>query len=625
MPADEAVKANLTKVIPTIVVGDARQALSERSMAKLERVVVDHQLNLPDMFEITFFEMASGIEDMAKLAIGATVTVSSRAPGNTARKDLIVGEITSIEGVFAGTCHTVVRGYSADHRLQRARKSRTFVNMKRSDIARKVAGDAGLTVGEITETKTAHDHIGQVNQTDWEFLTEQASAVGYELGVVDGKFVFRKPASTAKSGSGPVLTYPDNLQSFQPRISAANIAEEAEVRVWDPLATKVTAAKVPVAAVSVEVDGHSAGSVAGAFGSAAPAKPPPSNGSAGKYGPAPSDKGHVISDWPLAAGSAARSAADEAVDGTAGRLGDTFAEAEGESIGDPGLRAGTAVEIAGVTKVFSGKWVITRSRHLFDRRGYHTHFEVSGRQSRSLLALASGGNNRRQAARLNGLVCGVVTNNNDPAKKGRVKLAFPWLSSAYESDWAPVVQAGAGELSGTMFLPEVGDEVLAGFEFGDPQRAYVVGGVVNNASKYELGGEPIKAKGEAGSVVWRGFVSSSGNRLAFHDELPPGGGAQPPVASDLVLGTKDGSLALAIDQTAGTVTLSCQPAKPASKAVAGAISIECGEAGSIDIATGSGGKVTIDGGSQLNLTAQTGIKIESKGIVEIKGSQIKLN
>jgi hypothetical protein len=92
-----------------------------------------------------------------------------------------------------------------------------------------------------------------------------------------------------------------------------------------------------------------------------------------------------------------------------------------------------------------------------------------------------------------------------------------------------------------------------------------------------------------------------------------------------VLGTGDGSLALAIDQTAGTVTLSCKPAPPGSNAAGGQITIQCGDAGVVNIASGAGGSVTIDGGDSLSLKAKTSIQIESNGQVAIKGTRITLN
>ena len=270
---------------------------------------------------------------------------------------------------------------------------------------------------------------------------------------------------------------------------------------------------------------------------------------------------------------------------------------------------------------------MTRARHIFDLRegGYRTVFEASGRQDRSLLGLASAPTVRPTPPQMPGLACAVVTNNNDPDQKGKVKVVLPWLSPDYESDWAPVVQFGAGKRSGAMFLPEVGDEVLIGFELADPRRPYVLGGIVHDGTTYSLGGEAVQATGMAGEVVRRGFVSAAGNRLVFHDEMPPGDSEGPATASDMTFGTGDGSLGLAIDQTAGTITLTCKPAPPGSQAPMGQLTIECGDAGTINIKTGPGGSVNIDGGGTLSLKAEESISIQSSGQVAIKGSQIMLN
>ena len=78
-----------------------------------------------------------------------------------------------------------------------------------------------------------------------------------------------------------------------------------------------------------------------------------------------------------------------------------------------------------------------------------------------------------------GMMTGLITNNKDPEKYGRVKVKFPWLSEEDESDWLRVVVPGGGNNRGLLFLPEVNDEVLVGFEQGDINRPYVLGGLWN--------------------------------------------------------------------------------------------------------------------------------------------------
>src|SRR5215510_16339114 len=82
---------------------------------------------------------------------------------------------------------------------------------------------------------------------------------------------------------------------------------------------------------------------------------------------------------------------------------------------------------------------------------------------------------RGAANRLNGVMVGVVTNNQDPEGLGRVKVRFPWFSNEDESGWARIAAPMAGKERGIYFLPEVDDEVLVAFEHGRVDHPYVLG------------------------------------------------------------------------------------------------------------------------------------------------------
>ena len=64
-------------------------------------------------------------------------------------------------------------------------------------------------------------------------------------------------------------------------------------------------------------------------------------------------------------------------------------------------------------------------------------------------------------ARIYGVVVGVVTNNQDPEKLGRVKVKFPWLSDEDESNWARVAVADGRRRRG-FYLPARGGRRGAG-------------------------------------------------------------------------------------------------------------------------------------------------------------------
>jgi len=74
---------------------------------------------------------------------------------------------------------------------------------------------------------------------------------------------------------------------------------------------------------------------------------------------------------------------------------------------------------------------------------------------------------RRQQRRYPGLYRGLVVNATDPQQHHRVQVSLPWLSSTTPSWAATLRQPGV--------QPQVGDEVLVGFDAGRLSQPYVVG------------------------------------------------------------------------------------------------------------------------------------------------------
>jgi uncharacterized protein involved in type VI secretion and phage assembly len=112
------------------------------------------------------------------------------------------------------------------------------------------------------------------------------------------------------------------------------------------------------------------------------------------------------------------------------------------------------------------------------------------------------------------VVIAQVSDANDPAKQGRVKLTFPWLSDDYVSDWARTLQPGAGKNRGAMVLPEVGDEVLVAFEQQDPQRPYVLGGLFNGIDTPNTKNIDVLDSG-SGAINRRSFISRKDTASTF--------------------------------------------------------------------------------------------------------------
>lgn len=90
---------------------------------------------------------------------------------------------------------------------------------------------------------------------------------------------------------------------------------------------------------------------------------------------------------------------------------------------------------------------------------------------------------RRSESKIYGVIIGIVTNNKDPDSLGRVKVIIPRISNEDESNWARVVSFMAGTERGAFYLPEVDDEVLVAFEYGDINMPYIIGSLWNGKDK----------------------------------------------------------------------------------------------------------------------------------------------
>ena len=547
-------------------------ALSDEMEALLEQVVVDHHQHLPDMFAITFHDPDRDVLGKLNATIGDTVTIKVTPPGGSP-ETLIKGEVTGFEAEYGATrLRTVLRGYDMSHRLHRGRRTETYKNVTDSDIARTVASRASLTVGKIDSTSGTHDHVSQANQSDWDFLKSRAREIGYELAMEDGKFNFRKPVQasaapqngTYQNHNDPLqLVFGDDLIEFRPRITSAEQVNDVKVRGWDPVQKQAVIGSANAATVTTDSLRDNPASLANKFG-----------------GPT-----FTAVNRPLAQ--------QAQVDGAAGSIAElissAFAEADGLANGNPKLKAGATVSVGVVGDKFSGKYTLTSARHVFGEQGYRTHFVISGRQDRSLLGLASLGSSNGHAsaggAPINGVVVALVTDNNDPNNAARVKLKFPWLDDNYESDWARITQLGAGPDSGAHFIPEVNDEVLVAFEFGDIRRPYVVGSLHNGQDKPKLG----QGLFDNGKVKRRGFISRKGHQFIFFDDASKAG---------MAFISSDGKLKISLNETNSEIHISSQ----------GKVHVESQQ------------DMTLESQANLNLKAGQGLKLEAGTDLKLKGS-----
>ncbi|MGH3797780.1 MAG: VgrG-related protein [Pseudonocardiaceae bacterium] len=566
---------------------------------------VEDSLLLPDMFLLRFRDPGRNVLDKTGVKIGSKVRLKVQSGDGPSPELLLSGEVTalSVDVDTTGTL-TEVRGYDHSHRLFRGRRVAAYANMTISDVVRKVAQRAGLPVSKVDSFGAASpdSEITQDNVSDWELLQRLADLTGAELTVADGKLSFTSPpkstsapGASARARQDPlVLEAGQNVTALRASVSSAEQVGQVEVRGWDYLTKQAVSAKAPAKTENAQLAGVTPQSLAQKFG----------NGTL------------FATDVPHRTQAAAKTAADALAEQIAG----AFAEIEGVARGNPKLRAGTPVSVSGAGKPFEGKYTLSATRHLFATdTGYTTLFTVSGHQERSLYGLTNGGHERGGGRRhaVSGLVPALVTDVRDPRKLGRVKVKFPWLADDYTSSWARTVQYGAGSKRGAMILPEVGDEVLVGFDQDDFDTPYVLGGLYNGKdepapSPYDL------VDRNSGQVAARRLVSRTGHRL----ELVEAAGKQDVIR----LITGDDKYSLELDKKGTKVTVTSE----------GTVLIQGSRGVTIDAKTGplelKGGTVSIKStgslqvqGATVSVNGQGTAEFKASGILTVQGSLVKIN
>ena len=209
--------------------------------------------------------------------------------------------------------------------------------------------------------------------------------------------------------------------------------------------------------------------------------------------------------------------------------------------------------------------------------------------------LSDTGRSGERASRVEGVVVGVVTNNQDPEKMGRVKVRFPWLSDEDESNWARVATPMAGKERGLFLLPEVDDEVLVAFEHGDLRFPYVVGSLWN-------GKDAPPADNADGKNNIRVLKSRSGHVIRLTDEDGK---------EKIEIVDKTGKNSIVIDTAENTVTFTADKDIVLS-APNGTIKLDAQ-------------KVEVKSKADSKVEAGGGLDLKASGQMNVKGATVNIN
>jgi uncharacterized protein involved in type VI secretion and phage assembly len=203
-----------------------------------------------------------------------------------------------------------------------------------------------------------------------------------------------------------------------------------------------------------------------------------------------------------------------------------------------------------------------------------------------------------------GLHYGIVCQNNDPDKLGRVKVRLPWLDGGDtdQTHWAQLLTPMEGNKFGWYTVPDIDDVVVVMFIGGDVSQPVIIGGVW---SKPDNSPEP----NEDGANNFRGYRSRSGHRLILDDTNK----------TKVVFADKTAKNMVGIGEfdKAGAGLNVCAIYKPPMSGTSG-ISISTME-GKMEL-TCKDGKLSIEAKENIKLNAKTTIDVKAGGDIGMEAS-----
>ena len=202
---------------------------------------------------------------------------------------------------------------------------------------------------------------------------------------------------------------------------------------------------------------------------------------------------------------------------------------------------------------------------------------------------------RDQSNRIYGVVVALVTNTDDPAKIGRVKLKYPWLGEDAEGYWARVASPMTGKEMGFYFMPDVDSEVLVAFEQGDVRFPYVIGSLWNGKNK------PPLANANGKNDI-RLIKSRSGHTVRLVDEDGK---------EKIEIIDKTGKNSISIDTAKNSITITSAKDVTIS-APDGAIKLDAQN-------------IQLKSSAETKIESGAGMDVKASGAMNVKGATVNIN
>lgn len=600
-----------------------RSHITDGEQAQIARVSVEAQLGIPRMCEVEVKGGPKKIADFggSKSRIGQTISVFAYGLGDLTGDIVFRGTIASRElrtdpGQGA---RMVLRAYDGGYEMMAARKTRSFKDSSYGEIAKKMAQDYSLDSlfgSDISTSGTTHPFVVQSNESDWDFLARLAREQGWvmfvrvytQLTIGKTQLFFGPPKkATGYVTSDTKFKAGDRrLRSIRGSVISVGIPKSVAIPGWDDRRGEVARGSDSIGSGDFQTANL-------------------------KF--KPSKRSGSVTSLETFAGTKAR--AERAAKGTATRIAGSSVDIDMIVRGNPLVKLNRLIQLTDLGDV-SGIHTVSGVVHVFDPSagGFSTQILCTGLDDRSLGGLMGAG---KPAEKFHGVYPAIVSDIKDPQNLGRIKLSLPWLSKDYVTDWARIIQLGAGKDVGLQMLPRPKEEVVVAFENGQLDAPVIIGSVFGKST----GKIPNSQLVRNGKPLITALTTKAGHQLIFDDDNE---------SSGITLQMKNGSACSVVMTDKGGITITTKGDRSVTIKSSQNVIVEAEKSAKVsanDVSIESKGPIKIQGKGKLEVTAphiamaaQSSLKLSgmdvsidarasltmrASGATTVKGAVVKLN
>jgi Rhs element Vgr protein len=493
-------------------------------------------------------------------------------------KGVITGQRINIKRKGGSLLHIEARDYAFCMTLDR--KSGYFIELTDSGLFEELIGRHGNLIPQVETTTATYPEIVQYQVSDWDFLVTRAEKIGMYCIPDDGTIRVESP-NLAQS-TALTLTYGVNIFALDLEMDASSQIQKVTASAWDHANQEVVTSDID------DVSAPAQGNLDGADLAAVSAVENLELRHSGKL------EQQEIDAWSEAA-----------------MLKSRFSRIRGtiRCQGNGALKPGSLVELAGIGDRFNGTAYVSGVRHMLGKGDWETCIQLGLRPEWHHERFPV---NASPAAgfhpSINGLHIGIVTQlQDDPDGEDRIMVRIPMINADEDGVWSRLATLDAGEERGTVFRPEIDDEVIVGFINDDPSEPVVLATLHSSSKPAPITGSDDNHE--------KGLFTRCGMKIVFNDDTPSTT-IETPNGNKIVIDDSEGHIQLT-DENGNTVTMSSDGiALDSSKDIIltaqGDVKIE-------------GANTSIKASASASLEGSSEAAVKSSGTLVVEGSMVNIN